>query len=270
MSSHREARVWVAVGEQFTGAPEQFLRVSEARVIGSAPPSASFLVDSIEPEFWQDRLLFTRLEAALVLPGQRRAVTRINRPLWVGWATFLRLSGFGYTPRYELADPNGAVVDSAFVKMTVFPPGQTDHFTPAGFPHRIEVEVLPDPVIGAEGLINRSFNLQDPAVKTRVSRGKLMLGEAVLRQGESLSFEGLGLSFPEIRFWGEFAIIRDPGVPVLFAGFAIALVGLFLKIRGGRIEAKWFPGADGDPGRVALWGPTALLPGPTPANEDPA
>jgi hypothetical protein len=270
MLGHREARVWVAVGEQFTGAPEQFLRLSEARVIGSAPPSASFLVNSIVPEFWQDRLLFTRLEAELVLPGQKPAVTRINRPLWVGWATFVRLSGFGYTPRYELADPNGVVVDSAFVKMSVFPPGQTDYFTPENFPHRIEVEILPDPVMEATGLVNRSFNLEDPAVLTRVSRGKMILGEAVLRQGEGLDFEGLGLSFPEIRFWGEFSIIRDPGVPLLFAGFAVAMVGLLLKIRGGRIESKWTPGADGGPGRVALWGPTACLPGATLAHEDRA
>jgi hypothetical protein len=88
----------------------------------------------------------------------------------------------------------------------------------------------------------------------------MLLGEAVLREGESLEFEGLQLSFPEIEYWGEFAIVRDPGAPVLFLTFAVALAGLLLKIGGGRAEALWTPGGDGRPGTIRLWGPAVHLP----------
>jgi hypothetical protein len=255
-----EDRIWVAVGEEYVASPDQILGQSRPGAIWIHQPPPRFVVESISPEFWGDVLLFTRLEASLVFPDGQRAVTRINRPLWRGWWTFLRLSGFGYAPRYELTNRSGSVRESSFVKMTVFPPGQRDFFSPEGFPHRIDVEVLPDAVLENGKLVNRSFSLTTPAVKVLVSRGRMLLGEAVLREGESLEFEGLQLSFPEIEYWGEFAIVRDPGAPVLFLTFAVALAGLLLKIGGGRAEALWTPGGDGRPGTIRLWGPAVHLP----------
>jgi hypothetical protein len=258
--SRDEDRVWVAVGEEYIASPDQVLAQSRPGAIWIRQPPPNFAVESISPEFWGDALLFTRLEASLVFADGSRKVTRINRPLWKGWWTFLRLSGFGYAPRYELADRTGSVIESSFVKMSVFPPGQRDFFSPEGFPHRIEVAVLPDAVEEGGELVNRSFSLNSPAVRVLLSRGKLVIGEAVLRPGESMEFEGLRLSFPEIRYWGEFAIVRDPGAPVLFLGFAMALVGLLLKIGGGRAEVLWTPGGEGRPGTIQLWGPSAHIP----------
>ncbi len=255
-----EDRVWVAVGEEYSASPDQILGRARPGAIWIQQPPPRFVVESISPEFWGDLLLFTRLEASLMFPDGRREVTRINRPLWKGWWTFLRLSGFGYAPRYELTDRQGSVIESSFVKMRVFPPGQRDFFSPEAFPHHIEVEVLPDPDLEDGELVNRSFSLTSPAVKVLVSRGRLVLGGDVLGLGESFEFEGLRLSFPEIRYWGEFAIVRDPGAPVLFVGFAIAFVGLLLKIGGGRSEALWVPGAEGQTGTIHLWGPSAHLP----------
>ena len=74
-----------------------------------------------------------------------------------------------------------------------------------------------------------------PAVELQVLRGRLELGRALLRLDEGFEFEGLTLRFPEIRYWGEFSIVRDPGTPVLFLAYAVGLAGLLLKlpIRGG-------------------------------------
>jgi hypothetical protein len=166
----------------------------------------------------------------------------------------MRLSGVGYTPRYELRDATGALLDSAFVKLNVFPPGQRDYFMPAGYPHRVYVEVLPDAERTGNGLVNRSLNLVQPAVVTRVVRGRVDLGQAALMAGEQHEFEGLALSFPEIAYWGEFSVIQDPGVPILFVAFVLALAGLLLKLRGQRAEVMWMPGADGNPGLLQGWG----------------
>jgi hypothetical protein len=260
-----EDRIWVAVGEEYLGRPDQILAQSQPGAIRIQQPPLHFAVESITPEFWGDVLLFTRLEAGLVFPDGHRAVTRINRPLWRGWWTFLRLSGFGYAPRYELANRDGAVLDSAFVKMKVFPPGQRDFFSPNGFPHRAEVEILPNAVPDGDGLVNRGFDLQSPAVDVVISRGKLVLGGAVLRPGENFEFEGLRLSFPELQYWGEFAVVRDPGAPVLFVAFFIAMAGLVLKIGGGRSEALWKPGDGSGPSQIRFWGPSIHMPkGATP------
>jgi len=251
----QRARVWVAVGEDFESRPDQFLSHGPPRLLASGVPRLSFRVERILPEYWRDQLLFTRLEAELELPDARRT-TRINRPLWLGWGTFLRLSGFGYAPRYQLSDTDGRVLDSAFVKLNVFPPGARDYFTIPGYPHRIHVEVLPDFAVDDGQPTTASLDLVNPAVVVDVTRGHLRVGGGVLRRGESLAFEGRTLRFPEIRYWGEFSIIDDAGVPLVLLGYLAGLMGLLLKLSGPRAEIEWRP-RDRGGGLLRGWGRAA-------------
>jgi hypothetical protein len=228
--ARQETKVRVAVGEHYEGRPDQLFSVSRPRPLTGGIPAPGFEVERIHPEFWNDQLLFTSLEAEIRRDGGERLRTRINRPLWVGPGTFLRLSGFGYAPRYELVDRRGVVLNGAFVKMNVFPPGQRDYFVLPDHPHRIYLEVLPDAAVEEGRATTRSLNLTDPAVELQVLRGRLELGRALLRLDEGFEFEGLTLRFPEIRYWGEFSIVRDPGAPVLFLAYAVGLAGLLLKL----------------------------------------
>jgi hypothetical protein len=259
MLARQEARIWVAAGERFESRPDQFLSHSAPRLLAAGVPTLEFRVDDIRPEFWGDELLFTTLEARLDLPGDRRATTRINRPLWVAPATFLRLSGFGYAPRYELRAGDGRVLDSAFVKLNVFPPGQRDYFSPPDHPHRFYLQVMPDLGEGGPQPATRSLNLRDPGVILRVTRGRLDLGNAVLRSGETFEYEGLKLGFPEIHYWGEFTIVRDPGAPLLLLAYVAGLAGLLVKVRGRRAEVEWRlePGGSA---RLVGWGGRPFAP----------
>lgn len=255
LATRYEARIWTAVGEEFQGAEGQYLSQTPPGMLSLDAPSLSFRVEEILPEFWGDQLLFTKLESRLTLPpGRGEAVTRINRPLWVGAATFLRLSGFGYTPRYEIADSNGLVLESAFAKMNLFPPGQEDMLVPERFPFRIYLEVLPDYVEEGGGPATASLNLRNPAYRAKVTRGKQTLAEGLLTEGKGLQFEGLLLSFPEIRYWGEFTLVRDAGAPILFVGFLVGFAGLLLKVRGKRAEVLWVPDPCGQGGVLKGWG----------------
>jgi len=250
---HHEAKVWVAVGEEFSGQPEQFLSQSPPRVLSAGLPPVSFRAKQITAEFWRDQLLFTQLGAELVMPGDHEVTTRINDPIWWDWCSLVRLSGYGYAPRYEIVDRDGRVLDSAVVKLNVFPPGQRDFFKIAHYPHRFYVAILPDYAEVDGEPTTRSLNLAHPAVQLGVLRGKVDLGGATLLGDRGFAFEGLTLRFPEIRYWGEFSIVRDPGMPVLFAGYLIGLVGLLLRLWGPRSEVAWRPEPGG--GGVLLgWG----------------
>jgi hypothetical protein len=91
-------------------------------------------------------------------------------------------------------------------------------------------------------------------VDLQVMRGRVDLGRALLRQGQGYEFEGMTLHFPEIRYWGEFSVVRDPGAPILFLGYLVGLIGLLLRLGGKRAEMAWVPGKDGDPGTLKGWG----------------
>jgi len=256
MMTRQEARVWTAVGEEFQSLPDQFLSQSSPAPLAAGVPGIQYRVDRILPEFWRDQLLFTTLEADLVLPGDKRATTRINRPLWLGLGTFVRLSGFGYAPRYELVDRDGRVIYSAFIKLNVFPPGQRDYFRLPEYPHRFYLQVYPDLSVENDIPTTRTLNLVEPGVALQVFRGRLDLGASLLRKGEGFEFEGLTLRFPEIRYWGEFSIVRDMGAPVLFLGYVLGITGLLIKLRGRRQEIEWRAGPAGGPGQFVGWGGT--------------
>lgn len=249
----QEASVWVAVGEEFESRPDQFLTHRPPRLMDTGVPRLDFRVGRIEPEYWRDELLFTRLEAELNLDGRKRT-TRINRPLWLGWGTFLRLSGFGYTPRYELLDADGGLLDSAFVKLNVFPPGARDYFTIPDHPHRIHIEILPNFALEQGQPTTATLDLVNPAVVVEVTRGHLNIGDGVLRRGEGFVFEGRTLRFPEIRYWGEFSIVEDGGVPLVLLGYLAGLVGLLLKLPGSRAEIEWRGREGGAGGQLRGWG----------------
>lgn len=233
----QDARTWVALGEEFEARPEQYLEHSPPRRMATGVPPLRFRVERLEPRFWADQLLFTELAADLRFPHGELVRTRINRPLWLGGATFVRLSGFGWAPRFELADARGLRIDSAVVKLNVFPPGVRDFFVPPRFPHRVHVQVFPDYAPAATGPTTRTMNLVNPALAVEVRRGRVELGGATLRLGEAFHFEGLSLSFPEILPWGEFSIVWDPGAPVLFTGYLLGLLGLVLKL-GATVRAR--------------------------------
>ena len=251
--ARQEATVWVSEGESFEGIGGQFLSHSAPRLLASGLPPILFRVEEIHPEFWGDQLLFTRLEADLEFPGDDRKTTKINRPLWLGWRTFVRLSGFGYTPRYELLDRSGFVLDSAFIKLNVFPPGQRDSFNLPNYPHRVYLSILPDAEWTETEASNRTLNLANPAIELQVARGKLTLGTRTVKLNEVLEIEGLSLRFPEIRYWGEFSIVSDPGAPILFLGYLFGLAGLLFKLFGPRQELRW-TGDGGSAGTLSGWG----------------
>ncbi|MBD3867912.1 MAG: cytochrome c biogenesis protein ResB [Acidobacteria bacterium] len=233
------------------GRNETTFQVAEGEIFRSGP---EFVVRRITPEFWQDQLLFTQLEADLGWEDGSRSITRINKPVMTGPASFLRLSGFGYVPRYELLDKQGQILDSAWVKMNLFPPGLRDWFQVEGYPHRFYLTVIPDPEEQDGRLVTRSLNLNEPVIDLEVYRGHLSLGTASLSANQGFDFEGLTIRIAEIRYWGEFTLVRDPGVLPLFAGFALGLIGLMLRLPGKRSEVVFRLAVEGEPARILGWG----------------
>lgn len=240
LAFREEYRLLIAVGEEFTGAPEQIVSRQGSGLVTLGLPDLRFTHERITPRFHEGQLLFTHLDSVVRLEGQAPVEAEINKPVWLSPATSLRLTGFGYAPRYELRVSGGPVVGSSFLKLRVFPPGVEDVFRPEGYPHRVSLQVLPDLVEEGGVPSTRSLNLVRPGFLVRVMRARVDLGQRLLRGGDDpFLFEGLELRFPEVQYWGEFVVLRDPGAPILLAGFLMALVGLGLKLRGRRQEVEW-------------------------------
>lgn len=212
-----ESRIWVAVGEPFAGEPGQYLSRMPPRPMSSGSPRIELTVVSVDPGIDRDGRMQT-LSARLVIGAREVEVSRI-RPAWLGWASFLRSVGFGYAPLLELGEEGGAPLDGAFVKLRLLPRGARDHYRPVAVPHRIYFEIPPEAVIEGGAMGPRSLSL-----RAEVWRGKVPIAEGPLGgDAHDLRFEGLVLRMPEVRYWVEFALVHDPGIPlVVLAGVAAA------------------------------------------------
>ena len=50
--ARQEGRVWVTVGEEFEGRPDQFLSQTPPKPLTAGVPTPRFRVEAIRPEFW--------------------------------------------------------------------------------------------------------------------------------------------------------------------------------------------------------------------------
>lgn len=223
--------LWAAEGEMFEGAPGQYLTRDPPRSMSPGPKPLRFEVVRVDPRLDGDAAGSPQVTIDL---GGRRVTTTRWRPVWVGGARFLRASGHSIAPRYEVLDGEGRVLDSAFVKLAILPPGEIDHVRSEAFPHRLYVR-LPEGALSED----RDGALRDLTLHVDVVRGKLPVASGLLRRADELRFEGLVLRVPEARYVAELEIVDDPGAIVLLVAAALGVVGagglaLLRPRRGGR------------------------------------
>jgi hypothetical protein len=207
-----------AVGEPFEGAPGQFVSRAAPRPLSGAAAGAPYVVEEVSPAIDASGRIRS-LSARVRVGGDVREVTRF-RPLRLGWSAFLWPTAFGYAPYYELVDESGKVLDSAFVKLDLLPPGKTDYVRLEAAPYRAFVRIP-----AGAALEGGDAGLRSLPMSVAVYRGKLPVADAVVRPGGAIAFEGAVLRFPAIRYSVRLRLLRDPGVPLVLGALALAVAG---------------------------------------------
>ncbi|EHP88234.1 hypothetical protein GeomeDRAFT_0896 [Geobacter metallireducens RCH3] len=67
-----------------------------------------------------------------------------------------------------------------------------------------------------------------PAIRMRFMRNGGVVAERLLRPGEGTVVEGISYTFGKIDYWCDIAATRDPGIYLIYAGFAAAALTLVL------------------------------------------
>lgn len=221
-----EGSARVTEGYEFSGS------IPEYSVISASPlasiPKLSFYLEKISPKFWEGQLLFTELRADIKHQDGVGSAW-ISSPLNIDNAK-VTINSISIAPMYVLKNKEGNELDTGYVNLAVFVPGSEDHFQIPRFPHRIFVSFYPDHEVIDGQIINRSMYPKNPAYFLKIYRGKLLVFSGLVRQGEEAEFESLRLSFPEIRYWGEIRIVKDPGFVFIWTAFIFFGTGLTWRL----------------------------------------
>ena len=221
-----EGTARVTEGYLFSGSGGEYSSMNASSIISM--PNVSFFLKKITPEFWEDQMLFTDLKADIISDKRIESVS-MSSPVSLKGAD-ITLQGVSMTPMYLLKDNWDKNIDMGYVNLAVFSPGSEDHFQIPGFPHKIFVSFYPDHEIVNGQIMNRSMNPVNPAYRVRVVRGRIPVFTGVLKPGEAAHFEDLSLSFPRFRYWGDFRIVKDPGLPFVWVAFIVFGIGLVWRL----------------------------------------
>lgn len=135
---------------------------------------------------------------------------------------YFQLTNFGYAPFAVIKDEQGQIMDQAFVILKLLPAGTEDFFQPTGLPYKFHISLAKS----GEGMeISR-----EPVYVLKIIRGKKLIYRGKAAPGQEITFEGKTISFPETRYWVEFNVISDAGIPVSLTGVILGVIGLGLTV----------------------------------------
>lgn len=165
-------------------------------------------------------------EVILIEPkGARREIIHVNRTADTGGKTLL-LGLHGFAPLLHIRDKAGKTLLRSFVSL------RTD-FTQKGT-RKDAIYHRTLPLDGENAALKISFSPShagslptDPHLTLKRTDKE---ETEILRPGEQALLSGMTVTFEDFRYWAGFKVRRDPGLPLLFSGFLIAIIGYSLRL----------------------------------------
>lgn len=156
----------------------------------------------------------------------------VNNPLSYKGFVFYQTARYGFSPLLILEDSQGRVLFDAYVSLNTVEKEEIefkDSFTVPDTTLRFTAQFYPHAEQVGSRLKMKSLLLKKPALYLKVSDGERKLFEGPLFLNQSTNFNGLALTFGGVRYWTNFWVTRDQGIPIIFTGFWVGLVGLALR-----------------------------------------
>lgn len=200
-------------------------------------PRVKLTVIKIDPEVSSDTKHMEQVNADILYSsrsfrGVREGKLSSSRPLFTDW-TMIRITDFGYVPKFILYDLQERELESRWVHMKLFPPGAEDYFETMFMGYLFYMKCFPDftEINGVHG--TESVRPDNPVFNLRIVRNKDIVFNGLLRPHEKLRFDNHVIAVPDVKMWIEISFVRDIGVPIAFVGMIIMILSVILMMRKG-------------------------------------
>jgi len=212
-------------GESFQGINSRYNESPQPKMpeIGTLP-DATFTVKSIVPHVVQNTP--TGIDVQLIDGlGQTHNVD-INRPYNTENSSFV-FKHLGVAPLFVLKDSSDIDIQEAFVKLDVLQM-RPDRFAMGKF--TFTATFYPDYVLEGGKRASRSMEFNNPVFFISVDQEGKKIGEGLVPKNGALEFAGNHLEMRDMPFWVRFYVVKQRGLPILYAGFALATFGVIWRL----------------------------------------
>jgi cytochrome c biogenesis protein ResB len=215
----------LAQGETFRGDLNRYNSMPQPKMpeIGS-PPSAEFTVKSIIPQIVQNTP--TGISVLLVDSNAKTHEVNFNRPYKTDHTSFV-FKHLGVAPLFAITDASGTEIARDYFKLDVLQM-KPDRFALAGF--TFTATFYPDFVLEGGKRATRSMEFNNPVFFISVERLGKKITEGLVQKNGVLEFNGYRLEMRDMPFWVRFYVIKQRGISILYAGFAIATIGVIWRL----------------------------------------
>ena len=215
----------LAQGESFKGELSRYNASPQPKMpkIGS-PPRASFTVKSIVPRVVHNTP--TGISVLLVDESGTTHEVDINRPYSTEHSSFV-FKHLGVSPLFVLKDASGQETGGAYIKLDVLQ-RKPDRFALGEFTYT--ATFYPDYVLEEGKRATRSMEFNNPVFFIAVERDGKKIAEGLVPKNGALEFAGYRLEMREMPFWVRFYVVKQRGVSILYAGFALATIGVIWRL----------------------------------------
>ena len=197
---------------------------------------ATLELESVTPRFFDQYLLFERLDAQVTYLGRSRRMS-LSQPLWLDAVSYMSIQDFNYAPHVVLTSSDGRTLDDAISSLKLFPPGAQDTLSLPIGKVSLALEVFPDHAVIDGVDASRTYNLANPRVRATVfeevsgATTQRVLGRQLIAPGEEIVIpDGTRIRLEEIRYVGTFGLTYAPAAPFVAILAILVLLGL-----GGRL-----------------------------------
>ncbi len=195
-------------------------------------PKMSVTLNELLPEFnaMGNRLDGLLAKMQVAKDGQEGLEINVKKGISLNpFGVRIAIDDFGYSPRYEMHDGRGDMIDSSFVFLNLFPPGQEDYYRLLA-PLTYYLRYYPQ----GDG----TDDSDEPILNVIVARNRDIAYKEKVDLGELFGYENARMIFPEIRQWTVLEVSGNPGSPLIWAGGILALMAITIVCRRRRSADK--------------------------------
>ena len=220
----------ITEGQAFQGDIAQFRSISAQPKALKAMEPLGLYVRKVMPTYDQGQPTSLNVELDVTYGNVKSLeVAGVNEPIRRGAYSVL-VNDIGVSPLFVVKGPSGKEMDGAYVSLKVLMGGEDSFQFDSDKRYTFYVNFFPDYDVVDGKEVTRSLLLKNPAVRLKVVKAGEFVYEGTLLVGQSAPLEQFSLTFQDVKYWAEFIVVREYGRAPLFAGFAMAAIGLLMRL----------------------------------------
>ncbi len=224
----------ISPGENFIERYENYREVTEKPALFSGNSGLKIRLEEIDLSYWRQGEVKQRASIVSVFDAEGRFMGKrrieVNNPVKIEGMNIYQGSRNGYITVLDITDSASTTAEGTARFQLPKKPGEQmkSAITLPGIGISLLLELFTEKLGEIEGLEQLGAMHMATLLKVTSKEDLRSNFRGVAFKGGSLSFEGITLRFLSLRPYTSFVVIRDYGVPVIFSGFVVMLIGLII------------------------------------------